>query len=534
MAFELLISINFLNKQYVQDSRDTGVTLSDYSLVKRIHVLYQKMIKTFPMEISCYLDYIEWAASVNSTKVLSRTLAQAIQFHSNLAIFWVLAAKWEWDHNQSVSAARILLQRGIRVNPHLQELWIEYFKLEVAWILKLQARRSVLFGNRFPSKQDSADITTLKQEGEDDDPSSADSSINLQELDQERDETNRKLLQDSISNDQHSVLYDYAIPKAIYKASKSSIQSEGSLDVAFAFLQILGQAGPQAVDFSMEIYADVEQLALDCISQSKDFDSKIYDGTKKKALQEKAAKAFHVLCQRNLQPFSLQAPQVAHPPETSKGKNDDDVKKDVNDASFPIALNSVCQEYEECLSRLTKDSPSIALLLLDHYTTLLMSTLFPLVTEENLLQYIVLKADASFLAYEETCSPRPGVEFYLDWLHRVPSVAQSLKSKVQENRGTWMSDTTLQGHILERGLLIYPNNGALWLEKIKLDTREGVEVDMADIVGKVSVDEDGLLFWRFYMDSLTASPSADQYDEINTQFEVCLSLGLYITTLILC
>lgn len=482
------------------------------------------------MEISCYLDYIEWAASVNSTKVLSRTLAQAIQFHSNLAIFWVLAAKWEWDHNQSVSAARILLQRGIRVNPHLQELWIEYFKLEVAWILKLQARRSVLFGNRFPSKQDSADIITQKQEGGDDDPSSADSSINLQELDQEldqeRDEKTRKLLQDSISNDQQSVLYDYAIPKAIYKASKSSIQSDGSLDIAFAFLQILGQAGPQALDFSMEIYADVEQLALDCISQSKDFDSKIYDGTKKKALQEKAAKAFHVLCQRNLQPFSLQAPQVADP-ETSKEKSDD-VKKDVNDASFPIALDSVCQEYEECLTRLTKDSPSIALLLLDHYTTLLMSTLFPLVTEDNLLQYIVLKADACFLAYAETCSPRPCVQFYLDWLNTVPSVAQALKSKVKESRGTWMSDTTLHGDIIERGLMIYPNNGALWLEKIKLDKREGVEVDMVAIVGKVGVDEDGLLFWRFYMDSLTANTSADQYDEINSHFEVCLSIGLYI------
>ena len=78
---------------------------------------------------------------------ISHVLGRALQLHPRHVQLWIDAASWEFEVNGNSSAARVLLQRGIRFNSDSQVLWKEYFRLEVLYCVKLQQRRRVLSSN---------------------------------------------------------------------------------------------------------------------------------------------------------------------------------------------------------------------------------------------------------------------------------------------------------------------------------------------------------------------------------------------------
>lgn len=68
---------------------------------------------------------------------------RALQLHPNTPALYILAASHELDH-LSPSAARALLQRGIRLNSENVEMWSEYVKMELGFIESLRRRWDVL------------------------------------------------------------------------------------------------------------------------------------------------------------------------------------------------------------------------------------------------------------------------------------------------------------------------------------------------------------------------------------------------------
>ncbi len=88
---------------------------------------------------------------------LSHVLGRALQLHPRHVQFWIDAASWEFEVNGNSSAARVLLQRGIRFNPESQTLWKEYFRLEVLYCVKLQQRRKILSSNSLEEKSSRID-----------------------------------------------------------------------------------------------------------------------------------------------------------------------------------------------------------------------------------------------------------------------------------------------------------------------------------------------------------------------------------------
>ena len=65
--------------------------------------------------------------------------------HPNVPSLYVLAASHELDH-LSPSAARTLLQRGLRLNADSVEMWREYVRMELGFVESLRRRWSVLGG----------------------------------------------------------------------------------------------------------------------------------------------------------------------------------------------------------------------------------------------------------------------------------------------------------------------------------------------------------------------------------------------------
>ena len=76
--------------------------------------------------------------------------------HPNTPALYILAASHELEH-LSPSAARTLLQRGIRLNPDSVEMWREYVKMELGFVEGLR-RRWELLGIQLDSKGKGKDV----------------------------------------------------------------------------------------------------------------------------------------------------------------------------------------------------------------------------------------------------------------------------------------------------------------------------------------------------------------------------------------
>lgn len=68
---------------------------------------------------------------------------RALQLHPNTPALYILAASHELSH-LSPSAARTLLQRGIRLNSDSVDMWREYVKMELGFIEGLRRRWDIL------------------------------------------------------------------------------------------------------------------------------------------------------------------------------------------------------------------------------------------------------------------------------------------------------------------------------------------------------------------------------------------------------
>ncbi|KAJ1934841.1 U3 snoRNP protein, partial [Kickxella alabastrina] len=130
-------------------------TLSDYSIRQRIISIYERAVVRHSDDIDMWLQFIDFVKSQRAggsqdedaqgfTRLLGQLYARAITAHPYEAQLWILAAAHEFEANVNGTAARVLLQRAIRVNPKDKRLWIEYFRLEILLVEKIKARRRVL------------------------------------------------------------------------------------------------------------------------------------------------------------------------------------------------------------------------------------------------------------------------------------------------------------------------------------------------------------------------------------------------------
>jgi len=93
--------------------------------------------------------------------MLSRIYAEGLQHHPREAGLWIEAASFEYfgyvaqDYENgnkinskvvgsSIQNARVLMQRGLRINKTSADLWQQYFALELHYVQKLRGRREIL------------------------------------------------------------------------------------------------------------------------------------------------------------------------------------------------------------------------------------------------------------------------------------------------------------------------------------------------------------------------------------------------------
>lgn len=119
----------------------------DKHITRLIHLLWTRTLRKYASDLALHLQYAEFCKETHAHSRLSRVYAQALQIFPRHADLWIQAASHEYFGNNSIRSARILLQRGLRLNPKSHQLWLQYFCLELHVVQKLQARRSILLGD---------------------------------------------------------------------------------------------------------------------------------------------------------------------------------------------------------------------------------------------------------------------------------------------------------------------------------------------------------------------------------------------------
>ncbi|KAJ3235328.1 U3 snoRNP protein [Chytriomyces hyalinus] len=400
----------------LEGSKLLGYTLSDYSLTRRVNALYQKALKKFAGDVELWVLYFDWAKSMGSSAVLGRSFARAIQLHPTNPSMYILAAQYEFQDNNNMTSARVLMQRGLRFNKEAKSLWHEYLKLELLWTEKIKERRRILFGEGKTNVEDvaAAVITESKKRKleEDKESSEEDTGVHLDEevgkdgealpestleIDPAIDVSNDSIAQDpaltmgkELSVIQKAML-ELSIPKAIYRNAIKEIPND--LEFRLGFLRLYQTFGSSTLAAQEEVY---ESLRTDFGSDPL---------------------AIGVIAGRHL------------------------VGLEVSDAKYPSALKAVVGEYESYL----ETNPTAAMW--TQYTHFLTETLSS-VTESNLQRYIfVILSKAYKRAHSlHTCTPA----MYIAWsrLHNHDS-----KAKLD---------------ILDQALLVpeHERSGLLWAAKL--------------------------------------------------------------------
>eukprot|EP00301_Raphidiophrys_heterophryoidea_P019826 c4671_g1_i1.p1 GENE.c4671_g1_i1~~c4671_g1_i1.p1 ORF type:complete len:669 (-),score=179.31 c4671_g1_i1:167-2173(-) len=119
-------------------------TRADFAVETRIHALFRRALQRFQSDKKLWLQYLDLCVRSKSRKTMSKTFAHVLRIFPTEVGLWIYAASFEFEMNLNMTAARALLQRGIRVNPTHKRIWREYMRLECLYALKLRERREIL------------------------------------------------------------------------------------------------------------------------------------------------------------------------------------------------------------------------------------------------------------------------------------------------------------------------------------------------------------------------------------------------------
>jgi U3 small nucleolar RNA-associated protein 6 len=118
-------------------------SISDHALTRRQFHIFERALRKFKSDVFLWLQYLRVAQRAGARALAGRIAARAVQLHPRTPALYVLAAAHELAHG-GMGAARVLLQRGLRLNAGSVEMWREYVRLELGFVESVRRRWDLL------------------------------------------------------------------------------------------------------------------------------------------------------------------------------------------------------------------------------------------------------------------------------------------------------------------------------------------------------------------------------------------------------
>ncbi len=122
---------------------------SDASIVKNINAIYTRATERFPADLDlarAHIRFMKRQSEGNGVggKAVGKLYGRLLRLHPCEGGLWIEAANHEFFSAGNASAARTLLQRGIRLNHQNRDLWLQLFRMEWFHLRRQRGRNAAL------------------------------------------------------------------------------------------------------------------------------------------------------------------------------------------------------------------------------------------------------------------------------------------------------------------------------------------------------------------------------------------------------
>lgn len=375
-----------------------------------------------------------------------------------------MAATWENEHNANMAAARILLQRALRLMPENQQLWHEYFRLELLYIEKIKLRRRILGIDQSKNQED---IDAMQVDNEEE----GDNTINLPAVTGEdvaqwkQDEENTKKSK-----------------KVLTKEEAAALEEANNPILQGLLAKIIYDNAIQSTADSIEFRQKFVDIYREFTDTQKDIDY-VYETIRRDMMDSAEARAF--LAKSHLFVFA-------------RVENQDEEKSQyisVSDPAFVPALKKCVDEFESAVVDVPHSD------MWEQYVKFLLSW-FALVSEENLKLYLGKLLQKTFKSCKK--QNKLNATLYELW------VAHLIEQKDQEKAES----------VVLQGLESHPNDATLWIYRIQLAQDEPKEQSKLYATA-LDYNPESLSLWNSYKDWILTSAHLPTEETDKLFFQAC-------------
>ncbi|KAF7731784.1 U3 snoRNP protein [Apophysomyces ossiformis] len=403
------------------DSENAQKTsISDYAGTRRIYHLFQRALNKFKGDLSLWMQYIEFAKKNEANNLLSGIFVKALQLHPTKAPLWIMAASWEYEENANIGAARVLMQRALRLNPHEKSLWLEYFRLELLYVEKIKARRRILGIDEKTLAKEEKQVEDMDHEDENTIKLPAITGEEVENWDEETEErkTVQKLEEKTIETLKEGMnpILKGLLAKIIYNNAIQAIPDD--LDFRAKFVDYYG------------LFTDTEE--------DRDY---IFDTIRRDMNDDPFARAY--LAKRHL--FAKQEDDASSRPSDADQSKQKHIS--VSDPAFVPAMKACVDEFNAAVQELSESK------IWELYIEFLIQWQ-RIVNEENLKLYLTKLAYKAFKACQkaECVSER----IYILWIRYLSDEDNASQAQA----------------IAMKAVKMYPQCVELWISRIGLAQKE--------------------------------------------------------------
>ena len=131
--------VQYFDALYQHRTRKAGMKANNLFKTVVFNIL-RNAIRQFPYDLKLWLAFFNYASRHSARKLVSFGLATSLRLNTSIAGLWAYAARWEFSKEANPFSARTVIQRGLRCCVETQELWREYFDLELKYLRFIRSR----------------------------------------------------------------------------------------------------------------------------------------------------------------------------------------------------------------------------------------------------------------------------------------------------------------------------------------------------------------------------------------------------------
>ena len=138
---EFEINVDALRRKRI---KRLGIKSTAHNGKRRVFFVFDRGTRKHPGDVGLWMEAIDFARKQKSYKKLQEIFTRVLRLHPTKPDLWIHAAQHAVEDNGDMTEARSYMQRGLRFCKGSSDMWLEYGRLEMSYIVKIHARREIL------------------------------------------------------------------------------------------------------------------------------------------------------------------------------------------------------------------------------------------------------------------------------------------------------------------------------------------------------------------------------------------------------